>query len=105
MNHYTEQQHDHRFIGDVVIENENGNKYHGFENHQGITFLGEDEHPLGKVLQGYGNNGQDGTEGAVHKNTVGTYFHGPIMAVMVTSLNTCCSKLFKTNILIQTLLK
>lgn len=81
MNHYTEQQHDHRFIGDVVIENEKtGNKYHGFENHQGITFLGEDEHPLGKVLQGYGNNGQDGTEGAVHKNTVGTYFHGPIMA-------------------------
>ncbi|ANZ58380.1 glutamine amidotransferase [Fructilactobacillus lindneri] len=81
MDHYTEQQDNHRFIGNVLIQNEvTGQKYHGFENHQGITFLGKDEHPLGKVLKGYGNNGEDGTEGAVHKNTIGTYFHGPIMA-------------------------
>ncbi|USS89851.1 type 1 glutamine amidotransferase [Fructilactobacillus cliffordii] len=81
MNHYTEQQHEHRFIGNIEIQNEaTGQKYHGFENHQGITFLGDDEHALGKVLKGYGNNGEDHTEGAVHKNTIGTYFHGPIMA-------------------------
>ncbi|USS87719.1 glutamine amidotransferase [Fructilactobacillus hinvesii] len=81
MNHYTEQQHENRFIGDIEIQNEvTGQKYHGFENHQGITFLGDDEHALGNVLKGYGNNGEDHTEGAVHKNTIGTYFHGPIMA-------------------------
>ncbi|EKK20861.1 type 1 glutamine amidotransferase [Fructilactobacillus florum] len=81
MNHYTEQQHEHRFIGDILIKNAaTGQEYHGFENHQGVTYLGENEHPLGKVLKGYGNNGTDGTEGAVYKNTTGTYFHGPIMA-------------------------
>ncbi len=68
LNHYTDKQKDHRFIGNVVIENEEtGEKYHGFENHQGITFLGDGERPLGKVLEGHGNNGQDKTEGAIHK--------------------------------------
>ncbi|WP_413627445.1 glutamine amidotransferase [Fructilactobacillus vespulae] len=81
LNHYTEQQHDHRFIGNIRIQNtNNGAKYHGFENHQGVTFLGEGERPLGKVIKGYGNNGKDHTEGVVYKNTIGTYFHGPILA-------------------------
>lgn len=81
LNHYTDKQKDHRFIGNVVIENEEtGEKYHGFENHQGITFLGDGERPLGKVLEGHGNNGQDKTEGAIHKNVYCTYFHGPILA-------------------------
>jgi CobQ-like glutamine amidotransferase family enzyme len=81
LNHYTDKQKDHRFIGNVVIENEEtGEKYHGFENHQGITFLGDGERPLGKVLEGHGNNGQDKTEGAIYKNVYCTYFHGPILA-------------------------
>lgn len=81
LNHYTDKQKDHRFIGNVVIENEEtGEKYHGFENHQGITFLGRGERPLGKVLEGHGNNGQDKTEGAIYKNVYCTYFHGPILA-------------------------
>lgn len=81
LDHYTDKQKDHRFIGNVVIENEEtGEKYHGFENHQGITFLGEGERPLGKVLEGHGNNGQDKTEGAIYKNVYCTYFHGPILA-------------------------
>lgn len=81
LNHYTDKQKDHRFIGNVIIENEEtGEKYHGFENHQGITFLGDGERPLGKVLEGHGNNGQDKTEGAIYKNVYCTYFHGPILA-------------------------
>ncbi|MBU9788363.1 glutamine amidotransferase [Lentilactobacillus sp. IMAU92037] len=81
LDHYTDKQKDHRFIGNVVIENEEtGEQYHGFENHQGITFLGQDERPLGKVLEGHGNNGQDKTEGAIYKNVYCTYFHGPILA-------------------------
>jgi hypothetical protein len=32
----------------------------GFENHSGKTFLADGVTPLGKVLKGYGNNGEDG---------------------------------------------
>lgn len=81
LDHHTDKQKDHRFIGNITIENEEtGEKYHGFENHQGITFLGKGERPLGKVLEGHGNNGQDKTEGAIYKNVYCTYFHGPILA-------------------------
>lgn len=81
LSHRTETQKDNRFIGDITIKNEEtGEEYHGFENHSGVTFLGEDERPLGKVLSGNGNNGQDQTEGVIYKNTFGTYFHGPILA-------------------------
>lgn len=51
----------------------------GFENHGGRTYIGEKVNPLGKVLKGYGNNGDDGTEGAIYKNSIGTYMHGPIL--------------------------
>jgi lipid II isoglutaminyl synthase (glutamine-hydrolysing) len=81
LNHYTKQQHNNRFIGDIIIKNkETGETYHGFENHQGITFTGNDERPLGDVKEGYGNNGKDHAEGAIYKNVYCTYFHGPILA-------------------------
>ncbi|MBI4096684.1 MAG: cobalamin biosynthesis protein CobQ [Candidatus Levybacteria bacterium] len=51
----------------------------GFENHGGRTYLGKEIKPLGNVLVGFGNNGEDKTEGAVYKNTFGTYLHGPIL--------------------------
>ncbi|GAX06214.1 glutamine amidotransferase [Secundilactobacillus pentosiphilus] len=80
LDHYTLSQDNHRFIGDIVIKNEEtGETYHGFENHQGRTFLGKDERPLGNVIQGKGNNGEDGTEGAIYKNVYCSYFHGPIL--------------------------
>ncbi|CAM2791642.1 MULTISPECIES: type 1 glutamine amidotransferase [Dellaglioa] len=80
MSHYTETQDNNRFIGDITIQNEEtGETYHGFENHNGMTFLGEDERPLGKVLKGKGNNGGDASEGVVYKNVFGSYFHGPIL--------------------------
>lgn len=51
----------------------------GFENHSGKTRLGPGVEPLGKVLAGYGNNGEDGTEGARYRNVFGTYSHGPLL--------------------------
>ncbi len=51
----------------------------GFENHGGRTYLGNGLKPLAKVLKGFGNNGEDGFEGAVYKNAIGSYFHGPIL--------------------------
>ena len=51
----------------------------GFENHSGKTWLGSGVEPLGRVLSGFGNNGQDGTEGAHYKNVFGTYSHGPLL--------------------------
>jgi len=50
----------------------------GFENHGGRTYLGEVE-ALGKVIKGYGNNGEDGMEGAFYGNAIATYSHGPIL--------------------------
>jgi len=52
----------------------------GFENHAGRTYLGKNAKPLANVLKGYGNNGEDGTEGACYKNAFGTYLHGPLLA-------------------------
>ena len=51
----------------------------GFENHSGKTYLGAGAKPLGQVLAGFGNNGEDGTEGVRHKNLFGCYCHGPML--------------------------
>jgi lipid II isoglutaminyl synthase (glutamine-hydrolysing) len=51
----------------------------GFENHGGRTFLGERAEALGKVIKGFGNNAQDGTEGAFYQNAIATYSHGPLI--------------------------
>ena len=51
----------------------------GFENHGGRTYLGKEVKPFARVKRGFGNNGEDGFEGAVYKNCIGSYFHGPIL--------------------------
>jgi len=66
-----------RCIGDVAIR-WNGMTLVGFENHGGRTYLGSSQ-PLGTVLKGYGNNAEDGTEGAIYRNTYGTYLHGSLL--------------------------
>lgn len=69
-----------RFIGNTIIHNDDFNEtYVGFENHSGRTYIG-DLKPLGRVVQGYGNNGEDGYEGCIYKNTYCTYFHGSILS-------------------------
>ena len=52
----------------------------GYENHQGVTRLGRDVRPLGRVTVGKGNDGGDGGEGAIAGRIVGTYLHGPALA-------------------------
>lgn len=77
---YTENPREdvRRLIGNVIIESDLG-KMIGFENHGGRTYLGDDIKPLGKVIKGFGNNGKDKTEGAIYKNSFGSYLHGPIL--------------------------
>ena len=69
-----------RMMGNLVMEVDFlKDKMVGFENHSGETRLGQKAIPLGKVLVGYGNNGQDKTEGAVQNNVHGCYLHGPVL--------------------------
>jgi CobQ-like glutamine amidotransferase family enzyme len=68
-----------RFIGNVVVESPEFGTLVGFENHSGLTRLQQDATPLGKVVVGRGNNGQDGTEGVVYKAAIGCYLHGALL--------------------------
>jgi lipid II isoglutaminyl synthase (glutamine-hydrolysing) len=73
-----------RWIGDVVVETDESlglspRTLVGFENHSGRTFLGEGVRPLGRVLRGSGNNGEDGTEGVAQGGLFGTYLHGSLL--------------------------
>ncbi len=67
-----------RMIGSFAFDTAYGAVV-GFENHSGKTRLGNGVEPLGRVLKGFGNNGEDGYEGAVYKNVVCTYSHGPVL--------------------------
>lgn len=70
-----------RAIGNIIIEpivEGLTDKIVGFENHSGRTILGSNVKPFGNVVKGHGNN-NDGTEGAVYKNSFGTYLHGPVL--------------------------
>jgi len=72
-----------RFIGDVVVRTEieglTPSTLVGFENHSGRTFLGSGAKPLGRVIEGKGNNGSDRTEGCVQGGIIGTYMHGSLL--------------------------
>lgn len=71
-----------RLTGNVAVKTDIADApFVGFENHGGRTMLDACEHPLGtSVLKGTGNNGQDGSEGCLHRNLVGTYLHGPALS-------------------------
>jgi lipid II isoglutaminyl synthase (glutamine-hydrolysing) len=72
-----------RHIGNIVIETSQlglkPSTLVGFENHSGKTYLGPGLEPLGRVLRGAGNNGEDGFEGVVSGNVFGTYLHGSLL--------------------------
>lgn len=92
---YTETEEE-RLVGDILLETaidlqeemkETGavgetplTTLVGFENHAGRTFLGKEAVPLGRVLKGQGNNGDDLREGVRYKNAFGSYLHGPLLA-------------------------
>lgn len=84
-----------RMIGELVTEPlvpGLTEKLTGFENHGGATSLGQDVHPLGKVLSGFGNGDggghgktQEETPGQLYDgvwqgNIIATYMHGPVLA-------------------------
>jgi CobQ-like glutamine amidotransferase family enzyme len=72
-----------RMIGDVLLECslEPGavRTLAGFENHAGRTMLDEDAEPLGRVVAGFGNDGESGYEGCRLGRAIGTYLHGPLL--------------------------
>ncbi len=67
-----------RCVGNIVVEWAGG-EIVGFENHGGRTYLEGDTRPLGQVRSGFGNNGEDRTEGARVSNLFGTYVHGSLL--------------------------
>lgn len=76
-----------RLIGNIVIKPSLSTTYPlqpithlvGFENHGGRTYLKNKDQAFAKIAIGYGNNGEDKTEGIHYKNAIGTYLHGPIL--------------------------
>lgn len=68
-----------RLIGNIGTKNEQFGQIIGYENHSGLTYLGPLVKPLGRVVKGAGNNGKDGTEGAVYRYVIGTYLHGSLL--------------------------
>ncbi len=74
---------DRRMIGDVSIECElepdEMLTVVGFENHGGRTRLDPGAAPLGRVVHGFGNDGDSGFEGCRLGKAIGTYLHGPLL--------------------------
>jgi CobQ-like glutamine amidotransferase family enzyme len=68
-----------RCIGDMLAQTADLGEVVGFENHGGRTYLGPGAEPFARVRYGYGNNGDDGTEGAVYREAIGTYLHGSLL--------------------------
>ena len=68
-----------RLIGNITINTPEFGEVVGYENHSGLTHLGEGALPFGTVTSGAGNNGEDFTEGVRYHNCIGTYLHGPLL--------------------------
>ncbi|MDL4772822.1 MULTISPECIES: type 1 glutamine amidotransferase [Thermomonosporaceae] len=69
-----------RAVGEIVgdVAGELGvPRITGFENHQGVTHLGQNVHPFAQVIAGIGNG--NGYEGAYSGHVLGTYMHGPAL--------------------------
>ena len=72
-----------RMIGDCLVECQLDpgarRTLAGFENHAGLTRLDDGAEPLGRVVAGFGNDGESGFEGVRVGTAVGTYLHGPLL--------------------------
>jgi CobQ-like glutamine amidotransferase family enzyme len=67
-----------RMIGNIAVRSPFGDLV-GFENHSGQTVLENGQQSLGQVTKGFGNNQKSGLEGAISRNAIGTYMHGPLL--------------------------
>ena len=72
-------QSNKRMTGNYAFATEDNIKIVGFENHSGKTYLNDNLKSLGNIIKGNGNNGEDGSEGILYKNTFCTYSHGPVL--------------------------
>jgi CobQ-like glutamine amidotransferase family enzyme len=73
-----------RMIGDILLDcalepDRPSISVAGFENHAGRTRLDPGATPLGRVVAGYGNDGESGLEGCLVRHAIGTYLHGPLL--------------------------
>jgi CobQ-like glutamine amidotransferase family enzyme len=66
-----------RLMTNLLVKSEQFGNVVGFENHSGKTY--HDYSTIGKVINGFGNNGESGEEGLLYNNLIGTYLHGPIL--------------------------
>lgn len=77
-----------RAVGDVVVRPDLAPglpEIVGFENHRAGTVLEPGAMPLGACLLGYGNDPTapegERSDGIVHGRLIGTYLHGPVLAL------------------------
>lgn len=90
-----------RMTGDIVFQCDflksaiNNGIVVGFENHVGKSFLGDGVKPLGRVMQGHGNNGEDHSEGLLYKNTYCSYSHGSLLPQNPDFADCLLSKMIK----------
>ena len=69
-----------RAVGEIVADADpalNVGRLTGFENHRGVTRLGQGTRQLARTELGTGNG--DGSEGAYAGRVLGTYLHGPAL--------------------------
>jgi len=79
----TERGKGKRAVGEITVRPDPEFGYQpltGYENHGGATTIGRQARPLGRVINGRGNDDGSGTEGVVQGKIVGTYLHGPVLA-------------------------
>lgn len=70
-----------RLVGEVLVDTDPAlgiGRLSGYENHAGVTRLGDDARPLGHVAATATSPGR--TEGAHAGRVIGTYLHGPLLA-------------------------
>ena len=77
-----------RAVGHVIVRPEPDSGLPdivGFENHRARTILDPGATPLGTCLRGFGNDPMadmgDRTDGVRHGRLIGTYLHGPVLAL------------------------
>ena len=81
MGHYTLNQTNNRFIGDIKIHNEDFDEtYYGFENHQGRTFLSDDQNRWDRLSMEMETTKKRSVKGFIIRMSLVPYFHGPILS-------------------------
>lgn len=71
-----------RLIDNIALKSElSPQPVVGYENHAGRTKIAASLKPFGQVVSsvGHGNDDESGCDGALYRNCIGTYLHGPLL--------------------------